>query len=195
VISPEYGGVPEFLNQYGFAPGARNAHQEPNRRKAGAGPAGRPGGCSVFPLPLYPPLRLTLIGGGAIVRRLMEPGLNAPTPRTYRSRAVRRAEAQQAECAATAALNVLGQKWVLRIVRVLGERTQRFCELQDALGGANSATLSQRLKLLEDEGLIDRQLVSEMPPWVEYSLTDKGSDLRRAIVAIDRWADRWAARQ
>ncbi len=125
----------------------------------------------------------------------MEPGLNAPTPRTYRSRAVRRAEAQRAECAATAALNVLGQKWVLRIVRVLGEQTQRFCELQDALGGANSATLSQRLKLLEDEGLIDRQLVSEMPPWVEYSLTDKGSDLRRAIVGIDRWADRWAARQ
>ena len=125
----------------------------------------------------------------------MDAGLNAPSPRTYRSRAVRRAEAQRAECAATAALNVLGQKWVLRIVRVLGEQTQRFCELQDALGGANSATLSQRLKLLEDEGLIDRQLVSEMPPWVEYSLTDKGSDLRRAIVGIDRWADRWAARQ
>ena len=125
----------------------------------------------------------------------MEPGVNAGSPRTYRSRAVRRAEAQRAECAATAALNVLGQKWVLRIVRVLGEQTQRFCELQDALGGANSATLSQRLKLLEDEGLIDRQLVSEVPPWVEYSLTDKGSDLRRAIVGIDRWADRWAARQ
>ena len=125
----------------------------------------------------------------------MDAGLNAPSQRTYRSRAVRRAAAQSAECAATAALNVLGQKWVLRIVRALGERTQRFCELQDALGGANSATLSQRLKLLEDEGLIDRQLVSEMPPWVEYSLTDKGSDLRRAIVGIDRWADRWAARQ
>lgn len=108
---------------------------------------------------------------------------------------MRRAEAQNAEGAATAALNVLGQKWVLRIVRVLGEHTQRFCELQDALGGANSATLSQRLKLLEDEGLIDRQLVSAMPPWVEYSLTEKGSDLRRAIVGIDRWADRWAARQ
>ena len=75
------------------------------------------------------------------------------------------------------------------------ERTQRFCELQDALGEANSATLSQRLKLLEDEGLIDRRAVSETPPWVEYSLTDKGADLRRAIAGIDRWADRWASQQ
>ena len=125
----------------------------------------------------------------------MEAAFRAPSPRTHRSRAERRAAAQRAECAATAALNILGQKWVLRIVRVLGERTQRFCELQDALGGANSATLSQRLKLLEDEGLIDRMAVSEMPPWVEYSLTTKGADLRRAIVGIDRWADRWASQQ
>lgn len=114
---------------------------------------------------------------------------------SHRSRAERRAAAQRSECAATAALNVLGQKWVMRIVRSLGERTQRFCELQDALGGANSATLSQRLKLLEDEGLVDRTMISEVPPWVEYSLTDKGSDLRRAIARIDRWADRWAPTQ
>lgn len=112
-----------------------------------------------------------------------------------RSRAARRAAAQRAECAATAALNTLGQKWVLRIVRELGQRTQRFCELQDALGGANSATLSQRLKLLEDEGLIARHAISEMPPWVEYSLTDKGADLRGAIASIDRWAERWTTHQ
>jgi len=120
---------------------------------------------------------------------------NGHTNGAHRSRAERRAAAQDSECAATAALTVLGQKWVLRIVRELGTGAQRFCELQDALGGANSATLSQRLKLLEDEGLIDRQLISEMPPWVEYSLTEKGADLRRAIAGIDRWADRWAAQQ
>ena len=125
----------------------------------------------------------------------MDPVPPASTSNGTRSRAVRRAAAQRAECAATAALNTLGQKWVLRIVRELGEQTQRFCELQDALGGANSATLSQRLKLLEDEGLIDRRAVSEVPPWVEYSLTDKGAELRRALAGIDRWADRWAARE
>jgi DNA-binding HxlR family transcriptional regulator len=125
----------------------------------------------------------------------MDAGLSQSPPAASRSRAARRAAAQRAECAATAALNVLGQKWVLRIVRVLGDHTQRFCELQDALGGANSATLSQRLKLLEDEGLIERRAISSVPPWVEYSLTPKGSELRGAITGIDRWAERWAARQ
>src|SRR5687767_15800538 len=125
----------------------------------------------------------------------MDAGLPQSPPAATRSRALRRAEAQRAECAATTALNVLGQKWVLRIIRALGDRTQRFCELQDALGGANSATLSQRLKLLEDEGMIERRAISAVPPWVEYSLTDKGSDLQGAIAGIDRWADRWASAQ
>ena len=129
----------------------------------------------------------------------MDAGLHprppAAPPAAPRSRAERRAQAHVAETAATAALTILGQKWVMRIIRALGEGTQRFCELQDALGGANSATLSQRLKLLEDEGLVDRRLVSSVPPWVEYSLTTKGADLRQAIVGIDRWADRWASRQ
>jgi DNA-binding HxlR family transcriptional regulator len=116
--------------------------------------------------------------------------LQAPAP--ARSRAARRAAARQSQCAAIEALTVLGQKWVLRIVRELGGQARRFCELQDALGGANSATLSQRLRLLEDEGLIDRTIVSESPPWVEYSLTPKGQDLRRAIGPIDAWAERWA---
>jgi DNA-binding HxlR family transcriptional regulator len=121
----------------------------------------------------------------------MDAGLHEPTP-APRSRAARREAAQNAECAATAALTILGQKWVMRIVRVLGERTQRFCELQDALGGANSATLSQRLKMLEDEGLVDRTMLSSVPPWVEYSLTAKGRELNEAIVIIDRWAERWS---
>lgn len=125
----------------------------------------------------------------------MDAGLPQPPLTTPRSRAARRAAAQRAECAATAALTVLGQKWVMRIVRELGSRTQRFCELQDALGGANSATLSQRLKMLEDEGLIARHEVSAVPPWVEYSLTAKGAELRGAIAGIDRWAERWAVSQ
>jgi DNA-binding HxlR family transcriptional regulator len=125
----------------------------------------------------------------------MDARLSPTASGATRSRAERRAAAQRSECAATAALNVLGQKWVMRIIRVLGDRTQRFCELQDALGGANSATLSQRLKMLEDEGLIERRAISAVPPWVEYSLTDKGSDLRGAIAGIDRWADRWASMQ
>jgi DNA-binding HxlR family transcriptional regulator len=81
----------------------------------------------------------------------------------------------------------------MRIIRALGERTQRFCELQDTLGGANSATLSARLKMLEDEGLVDRRMVSSVPPWVEYSLTPKGRELCQAMSFIERWAARWVA--
>jgi len=125
----------------------------------------------------------------------MDAGLSSTSPAAPRSRAARRAEALRAEGAATEALTVLGHKWVLRIIRELGAGTQRFCELQDALGGANSATLSQRLKLLEDEGLVQRRAISAMPPWVEYSLTPKGSDLRGAIAGVDGWAERWAVRQ
>jgi len=125
----------------------------------------------------------------------MDAGLPASASTAPRSRAERRAEALRAECAATDGLTVLGHKWVLRIIRELGGRTQRFCELQDALGGVNSATLSQRLKLLEDEGLVQRRAISAMPPWVEYSLTAKGGDLRRAISGVDRWAERWAVPQ
>lgn len=137
--------------------------------------------------------RLIGSGAGARVRVLMD--ATALPHALPRSRAERRAAAQAAECAATAALTVLGQKWVMRIVRELGDRTQRFCELQDALGGANSATLSQRLKLLEDEGLVERREISATPPWVEYSLTAKGTELRAAIASIDRWAERWASVQ
>ena len=103
--------------------------------------------------------------------------------------------ALRAECPATEALTILGHKWVLRIIRELGAGTRRFCELQDALGGANSATLSQRLKLLEDEGLVQRRAISATPPWVEYSLTPKGSDLRGEIAGVDGWAERWSVRQ
>jgi DNA-binding HxlR family transcriptional regulator len=125
----------------------------------------------------------------------MDPGLSRTPAAMPRSRAARREAALRAECAATTALTVLGQKWVLRIIRELGDRTQRFCELQDALGGANSATLSQRLKMLEDEDLVERREISAVPPWVEYSLTVKGNDLRGALAGIDGWAERWSATQ
>lgn len=125
----------------------------------------------------------------------MDAGLSAQphVAASPRSRAQRRAVAMRQDAATTAALTILGQKWVLRIIRALSDRTQRFCELQDTLGGANSATLSARLKMLEDEGLVDRRMVSSVPPWVEYSLTDKGRDLAQALATVDRWAARWAS--
>jgi len=71
-------------------------------------------------------------------------------------------------------------------------------ELESRTGGIwrpSPGSVYPTLQLLEDEGLIERRAISAVPPWVEYSLTAKGTDLRGAINGIDRWAERWAARQ
>jgi DNA-binding HxlR family transcriptional regulator len=68
---------------------------------------------------------------------------------------------------------------------------RRFCELQEELGGVNPGTLSSRLKMLEEEGLIRRVQVSAIPPHVEYSLTAMGAELHDVIAAIGQWSRLW----
>ena len=95
-------------------------------------------------------------------------------------------------CPVEVAARIIGQKWTLQIVKtLLGCEAQRFCELQEALGGVNPSTLSSRLKMLEDEGLIRRVQVSAIPPHVEYSLTDMGCQLKSVIQAISHWSRDW----
>ncbi len=66
-----------------------------------------------------------------------------------------------------------------------------FCELQEELGGVNPSTLSSRLKMLEDEGLITREQVSSIPPHVAYSLTSKGRELAPVVAEIAVWSQNW----
>lgn len=97
-------------------------------------------------------------------------------------------------CPITAATDLLGQKWTLLIVHYLhAEAPQRlrFCELQERLGGLNPATLSQRLKRLESEGLVERIEIGRLSPHVEYTLTRKGSDLGPVVENLYHWGDRW----
>ena len=83
-------------------------------------------------------------------------------------------------CPVEAAARIIGRKWTLQIVhRLLIARKKRFCELQEELGGVNPSTLSSRLKMLEDEGLVMRDQVSSIPPHVEYSLTTRAASWRR----------------
>jgi DNA-binding HxlR family transcriptional regulator len=90
------------------------------------------------------------------------------------------------------AAHIIGQKWTLQIVYYLldGKRV-RFCELQDALGGVNPSTLSSRLKMLEEEGLVERTQISAIPPHVEYTLTPMGRDLEPLIQEVIRWSHVW----
>ncbi len=95
-------------------------------------------------------------------------------------------------CPVEVAARIIGQKWTLQIVKtLLGCESQRFCELQEALGGVNPSTLSSRLKMLEDEGMIRRVQISAIPPHVEYSLTEMGHCLKPVIQALSRWSSDW----
>ncbi|MCB0060759.1 MAG: helix-turn-helix transcriptional regulator [Caldilineaceae bacterium] len=95
-------------------------------------------------------------------------------------------------CPVEVAARIIGQKWTLQIVKtLLSCESQRFCELQEALGGVNPSTLSSRLKMLEDEGMIRRVQVSAIPPHVEYSLTEMGCRLKPVIQEISYWSRDW----
>ena len=95
-------------------------------------------------------------------------------------------------CPVSRAICMLEKKWTIHILYELSAGKRRFCHLQDAIGNANSRTLSERLKELEVQGLIRRKVVQSIPPWVEYSLTDKGEDLCRLIEGVADWARKWS---
>ena len=95
-------------------------------------------------------------------------------------------------CPVESAARIVGQKWTLQIVHhLLDSRCKRFCELQEELGGVNPSTLSSRLKMLEDEGVVRRAQISSIPPHVEYSLTEMGRELTPIIREVSNWGNRW----
>jgi DNA-binding HxlR family transcriptional regulator len=90
-----------------------------------------------------------------------------------------------------AAIELIGKRWTGAIVSALTERPLRFGELVKAVPGLSDRLLSQRLRELEDEGLVERVVEPGAPVRVTYSLTAKGADLRPAIVELRAWARRW----
>src|SRR5574342_558719 len=96
-------------------------------------------------------------------------------------------------CPVRATLALLGQKWVPRIIYELMRGKRRFNELACAVGGCNARTLRDRLKLLEELEVIERNVVTVMPPWVEYELTPKGRQLGEAMARLEEWARRHMA--
>ena len=90
-----------------------------------------------------------------------------------------------------AAIELIGKRWTGAIVCALTERPLRFGELARAVPGLSDRLLSQRLRELEDEGLVEREVEPGTPVRVTYSLTDKGAELRPAIRELRLWACRW----
>ena len=89
-----------------------------------------------------------------------------------------------------ATLALLGQKWVPRIIYELMDGKRRFNELACAVGGCNSRTLRDRLKGLEELGIIERNVVAVMPPWVEYEPHRQGPRARQRPAAPRRLGPR-----
>src|SRR5258708_10564098 len=82
-------------------------------------------------------------------------------------------------------------KWILFIIRDLDFGVKRFNQLERSLQGISPKTLSERLRALEEEGVIMRQTFAEVPPRVEYSLTEKGQDLIDMISCMRCYGNRW----
>lgn len=92
-------------------------------------------------------------------------------------------------CAFGGILTTISKKWALLIINKLGVSGRlRFNDLMSELEGISPRTLSETLKELQAERLIGRESFSEIPPRVEYFLTDDGSELRKAIIPLLRWA-------
>ncbi len=89
------------------------------------------------------------------------------------------------------AIQLLGKRWTGLILDSLMSGPRRFCELTAAVEGLSDRVLSDRLRELEIEGVIERVVYPQIPVRVEYRLTDKGHDLKPVVEAIHYWAEQW----
>jgi len=95
-------------------------------------------------------------------------------------------------CPVAKTLELVGDRWTLLLVRDLLGGTRRFGDLQDGSPGLAPNILSDRLKLMEEHGLVARRLYSDHPPRAEYTLTAKGQELGVVIGALAAWGSRHA---
>jgi DNA-binding HxlR family transcriptional regulator len=94
-------------------------------------------------------------------------------------------------CPVARTAEIIGNKWTPLIVRDLADGQRRFSELERSLAGISPKTLSERLKRLEDAGIIKRDCFAEVPPRVEYSLTPKGVALLPVIECMREFGAAW----
>ena len=99
--------------------------------------------------------------------------------------------ASDESCPVCATANVICGKWTILVIRDLAAGRTRFCELERSLAGISPRTLSLRLRALEEEGIVERHTFPEVPPRVEYSLTDKGRALLPLIEDMRAYGRQW----
>jgi DNA-binding HxlR family transcriptional regulator len=95
------------------------------------------------------------------------------------------------DCPVCRTADIVCGKWTLLVIRDLAEGRSRFCELERSLQGISPRTLSLRLRALEEEGIVVRRTFPEVPPRVEYVLTEKGEALVPLVEDMRRYGRRW----
>jgi DNA-binding HxlR family transcriptional regulator len=96
-------------------------------------------------------------------------------------------------CGVERTLDVLDGKWTTLVLRELLVGPKRFGELRTALGQPSPKTLTDRLRILEHQGMLTRTVHAEVPPRVVYELTERGQSLRSVLMAMLAWGDADAA--
>ncbi len=89
------------------------------------------------------------------------------------------------------AMEIIGNKWTALILRDLSAGPKRFSELEKSVGTINPRTLSQRLDDLEKHAIITKRSFAEVPPRIEYTLTEKGEDLVPVLKQMAAWGDKY----
>jgi DNA-binding HxlR family transcriptional regulator len=98
-------------------------------------------------------------------------------------------------CPVARTANLFSNRWTPLILRDLAEGSQRFGALQKSLVGISPKTLSERLKRLEESGVVARQCFAEVPPRVEYTLTSKGHALLPIVEAMRAYGTNWLSEE
>ena len=103
----------------------------------------------------------------------------------------KKGERETCLCPVEGIINVISKKWALLIIcAIVNNEKIRFNKIMESLGGISPKTLSDRLKELEKAGLIKREVFAEIPPRVEYSLTQDGIEGRDSMIPLMEWASK-----
>lgn len=98
-------------------------------------------------------------------------------------------------CPVETTLTLIGDKWKVLILRDLMPGTKRFGELKKSVGNVSQKVLTAQLRAMEENGLVHREVYAEVPPRVEYSLTELGKSLKPILDSMQAWGEAYKAKQ
>lgn len=98
-------------------------------------------------------------------------------------------------CPVETTLMLIGDRWKVLIIRDLMDGTKRFGELKKSIGSISQKVLTANLRSMEDSGLLTRRVYAEVPPRVEYTLTETGYSLRPVLNALMEWGEEYKHKQ